>query len=454
MEHRKGFSNHIASLAVLTVGASLLLPAQGRAQGINVTVDGEVISFTGQPAMEQNGSVLVPLRGVFEKLGASVLYDNATKSILATKGATSVQLTIGQTAATVNGRPQTLAMPAMTVNGTTLVPLRFVSEALGADVRWSGASRTVIISTSGNGNNIPTEPGTAAPQVTSLRHNAQGTLRAGERITVTLVGTPDGEATFTIPGIPMATNRQMQQSEPGTYTGAFTIPKGVRVKEAVVQGHLTKGGKTSPMLQASQPLIIDGVGPALSDLSPAPGSVVSPGRPTISGTFSGVNSGIRIRRTRLILNGKDVTDAMTLSGSSFSFRPRQNLPMGNNTVLVVATDAAGNETRKSWEFTVSGSGSGGEALVEDLTFSPVGRRIEPGEVITVRLRARPGGTASYSIGSVITDRPLREQSPGIYVGSYTVKKGDAVSEALVSATFTLNGRTATRTADRPISFRQ
>jgi Copper amine oxidase N-terminal domain len=118
-------------------------------QTINVTVDGDVISFIGQPPVERSGMVLVPLRGVFEKLGASVFYDGPSRSIRAQKGTTEVLLRLGSTDAFVNGQRQTLALPAQTQNGTTLVPLRFVSEALGAQVSWRGASKTVVINTTG-----------------------------------------------------------------------------------------------------------------------------------------------------------------------------------------------------------------------------------------------------------------------------------------------------------------
>lgn len=158
--------------AIAGVTAALCLPgtmAQAQ-QPINVTVDGDVVAFAGQQPVEQFGSVLVPLRGVFEKLGATVAYDGGTRSILAVRGPTTVTLKLGSRDAQVNNTTRTLSVPAQAVNGTTLVPLRFVSEALGANVNWQAASRTVIVSTSGGSSEtvtptppVPTDPIRVAP---------------------------------------------------------------------------------------------------------------------------------------------------------------------------------------------------------------------------------------------------------------------------------------------------
>jgi len=216
------------------------------AQNINVTVDGDVVGFD-QPPIERFGTVLVPLRGVFERLGATVMYDVATRTIMATQGATTVSLKIGDTQATVNGQQQTLSQPAQVVNGSTLVPLRFVSEALGADVRWVAANRTVIISTMGVANvPQPTTPQPAQPsralEITSLTHSGDGRLRAGEVITITMEGSAGARARFSIPGIDTARNLPMREQEPGTYVGAFTMPRGVDVTGATIVGSLTRTG--------------------------------------------------------------------------------------------------------------------------------------------------------------------------------------------------------------------
>jgi hypothetical protein len=438
------------------VAAALLAPAGAvRAQNadINVTVDGDVVPFAGQRPVQRFGTVLVPLRGVFEKLGANVAYDPPTKTILAVKGATSVSLALGSATAQVNGQARTLAVPAQAVNGTTLVPLRFVSEALGADVAWRPASRTVVISTTGasgeSNAGSAALPSEGAPTVESLTTSADGrALRAGEELTVTLRGTPGGAATFTVPGVKNAAGVAMRETGPGTYVGSVALPQNLSVKGATVLASIKKDGASSPVIQAGQSLTVDTAGPAVAGLSPAPNAAVAPGRPLVYGTFSDAGTGVRSDGARVLVNGRDVTAQTTVTESFFSYRPDADLPLGKNTVTVVVPDVAGNETRREWAFNVSQD----EALVKDLTVTPATEALGPGDVLTVRLAARPGGTARFSVGTAATDRPMTEESPGVYVGTYTVKKGDSIAQAPVSARFTLNGRTVTQTAGRPVTI--
>jgi len=249
----------------LTVGALLtLMPSAALAQGqqINVTVDGEPVQFAGQPPIERLGSVLVPLRGVFERLGAQVAYDAGTRTILAIRGSTSVSLPLGSRNVVVNGQRQMLSQPAQVINGTTLVPLRFVSEALGANVEWRGSSQTVVINMNG-----------------------------------------------------------------------------------AINGNIATGGGT-------------------------------------------------------------VT-----------------------------------------------SGGAGEALIQDVTFSPRNRALRPGDVLTIKMVALPNGRARFSLGDVVENRPLREGPDGVYTAAYTVKTSDSLSQAPLIVTFTsANGRTTTQTTDRLVTI--
>ena len=145
----------LLALALLTLGA----PA---AQEISVTVDGRPLGFDQPPVMRE-GRILVPLRGIFEALGAEVEWDAAARTVRARSGESSVALPLGSRTATVDGRPVTLDAPAATVAGRTMVPLRFVAEALGAEVRWEGAARQVTI-LSKAGSALPGPVVTPAPE--------------------------------------------------------------------------------------------------------------------------------------------------------------------------------------------------------------------------------------------------------------------------------------------------
>ncbi|HEY3781837.1 MAG TPA: copper amine oxidase N-terminal domain-containing protein [Fimbriimonadaceae bacterium] len=131
----------VTLMALAVTGAALAMAQQP----ITVTVNGHPIQFNnGQPIQEQ-GRVLVPLRGVFEALGAYVHWTAATQTIDANRGNTTVELQIGNHDAHVNGKDVNLDVPPQLNGDTTMVPLRFVSEALGADVNWMDAQQTVAI---------------------------------------------------------------------------------------------------------------------------------------------------------------------------------------------------------------------------------------------------------------------------------------------------------------------
>src|SRR5579859_7052548 len=133
------FARGIVVLSCVTAAAI------GLAQGITVTLNGQPIQFAAAQPQMVNGRVLVPMRGIFEQLGASVHWTAATETVNATKGRTSVQLQIGSPTAILNSRQITLDVPPQLIADTTMVPLRFVSEALGADVNWVSAQNTVAI---------------------------------------------------------------------------------------------------------------------------------------------------------------------------------------------------------------------------------------------------------------------------------------------------------------------
>ncbi len=138
-----------AAFAVCAAVGALGCTAVASAQVPTLLVNGQVVTFQ-QPPVEQAGRVLVPLRGVFERLGASVVYENGL--INATGNGRNVSLHIGSTQATVNGQSQSIDVPPYVIAGRTLVPLRFVAQALGASVNWNQSDNTVRINGGGNAN--------------------------------------------------------------------------------------------------------------------------------------------------------------------------------------------------------------------------------------------------------------------------------------------------------------
>ena len=128
---------------------------------INVTVNNEAVTFdkSTRPIM-MGGRILVPLRGVVERLGGTIQYDAQSQVITGGQANLEKQfrLRVGSGEALVNGKNQTLDSPPRVVNGVTYVPLRFVSEALGADVRWDADKHTVTIMADGHTADVKPRP--------------------------------------------------------------------------------------------------------------------------------------------------------------------------------------------------------------------------------------------------------------------------------------------------------
>lgn len=110
---------------------------------IDVNVNGEYLSFDTDPIM-RNERVLVPMRAIFEKLGASVEWDDTAKKAIAVKDGDEVTIAIGENKITKNGSEIWIDVPAEIVNNRTLVPIRAVSEAFGAWVGWFGHGEDVV----------------------------------------------------------------------------------------------------------------------------------------------------------------------------------------------------------------------------------------------------------------------------------------------------------------------
>jgi len=100
-----------------------------------IIVNGTTLSLDAPP-IERNGLLFVPLRGIFESLGAKVTFEKSKGKIYAYRGKTSVLLFLGNNQAKVNGFTSQILYPPFENAGRAYVPLRFVSEAMGCEVNW------------------------------------------------------------------------------------------------------------------------------------------------------------------------------------------------------------------------------------------------------------------------------------------------------------------------------
>lgn len=134
----------IAAMLIFNVGYIFAGAKPVEAAGIKVVVNDVTLKMSVAPVNEK-GRVLVPMREIFEALGAKLNWDEKTKTVTATKKGATVKLVIGQKNAQVNGKAVNLDAAAKITKGKTMIPLRFAGEAFNSQVKWDGKSRTVTV---------------------------------------------------------------------------------------------------------------------------------------------------------------------------------------------------------------------------------------------------------------------------------------------------------------------
>jgi len=191
-------------LTILTASMALTsaMAMQDPNPHIRTHLNGVPITFTDVEPMLVNGRVMVPLKDIFGYLGAQMTWNQQQRVVTARVGDNFIWLPINQYRARVNDTPVMLDQPARVIAGRTMVPLRFVSESLGADVRWLAAEQLVDITMSSAeiGGDWPVEriprPGTTMGTFTLMQDDvlpftldkplASNTAKVGDKFTATL----------------------------------------------------------------------------------------------------------------------------------------------------------------------------------------------------------------------------------------------------------------------------
>lgn len=109
-------------------------------------------------ALAKGGTIYVPLRSMFEQMGAAVSYDPSSKVATISKPGAEIVVTVGKPEVIVNGEARPLDVPPMVYNGVVMVPIRVISEGMGAYVLWVPDRHIVVVRYV-----PPTPPPTEAP---------------------------------------------------------------------------------------------------------------------------------------------------------------------------------------------------------------------------------------------------------------------------------------------------
>ena len=134
----------ILAVVLCTSVAAFAAPVFEEGMNVTVVLDGKVLEFDQKPLVEA-GRTLVPVRKIFETLGAVVDYDEATETVISRKDDVIIVMQINNDVMFVNSTPVQLDVPAREVNGRTLVPLRAISDAMDVEVGWDGDTQTATL---------------------------------------------------------------------------------------------------------------------------------------------------------------------------------------------------------------------------------------------------------------------------------------------------------------------
>ena len=154
---------------------------------IKVIYDGTELEFEVPPQII-NDSTMVPMRAIFEKFGASIKWDGDTQTITAKRKSKTITMTIGSSQAYKNDETFEMNASPVIISGTTLVPLRAVSELLDLDVSWDEDSRTVTITTPDDSSDDTWKENTGTINLDTMSVDGDGVSVDGNTITISKGG--------------------------------------------------------------------------------------------------------------------------------------------------------------------------------------------------------------------------------------------------------------------------
>ena len=159
-------------MAMSAANAVFAADTENKTAEIAVLLNGDKMNFDEPPYIE-NGTTRVPMRAIFEGLGAEVDWNSNEKTVTAKKDGVEIKLTIGDDTALVDGKENKLLVPAEIKNSRTMVPLRFVSESLGAKVDWDGTTKTITIENEKADKNETTEDKKETPVISEKEYKSK-----------------------------------------------------------------------------------------------------------------------------------------------------------------------------------------------------------------------------------------------------------------------------------------
>jgi len=411
----------LARVAPIAGLAMLLAGAPGFAAN-GVVVNG--MRLDPSAVTELAGTTYVALRPVGEALGADVRYDAAHGQVTLTTVLRQIVFRIGDDHIVVNGASSTIGAPPRQVTGRVMLPLRGLSDALGATLNIDPHTHNVVL-TMRSGGSVVGAP--TAPPVRSA-NTLEGTVL-------------NVSASADVPSVDIDVQGL-------TYT--VTVPAHTKVQFRDTHGTVAGDGALS-QVKPGDTLIatLDPDGRVLSIADVFSGT---------SGTIASVAGMSMVLTNGRVIAADEHTTSVMLDGKSATMA---DLRTGN--VVTVRSDPKSGKVREIVAFTpghqpqsnnatpAPGAGAAesvGIAGVTDNAAHP----FHVGQSVSVAADGTPGGTATFDLSNVILGTPMRETRPGHYEGSYVVQVGTNLVDAPILVTLVKNGLTAHAVGTEPLNI--
>jgi hypothetical protein len=372
------------TIAVATAAAPRA-PVASAPHAITIVINGNPLPIEPPPRFEK-GILFVPVQRTLSALGLP--FDKRGNRVTTQAGSKNVALIVGSRFAEVNGGRISLDAPSVEVGGTLYAPLRFFTDVLGAQANYDKRTKTVTIVAQLIGRS---ESG--------LVSTGAGFTRLGTVVAVDVLSDPP---TITL----------------GYDTGPKTIPIAANaiIDMQDVNADVTTPGELGDVRPGDFARIEmrkDGrVQRVVDAFGSRNGRIVAvAGNQFVLGDGQVIGAG---RTTEVALNGKAAgfTDLRPGDTVTVRYNVESNEVREVLASRTVATTAQANAV--------------GIVVTADAT-----RPLRAGETVTVRLHGSPGGSATFDIGSYVTNLAMHESGSGNYVGSYTIPQGANFAQAPV-----------------------
>ncbi len=302
---------------------------------------------SSSPPLEKNGRIYVPLRDITDKIGAKVSWHAPSQNIVVLLENKEIKFRTGFKQAKVNDEWVSLDMPALRINDIIFVPLRFFVEIFGATVTWDQKDSVAYIEY-----NIP-----SSEEITfELAHNALLPLSLGDVFTVTLRGPDMGKVFMRVTDdsdTSVFLNVTMEKIASGLYETRYTVKEGdiLRGGKLVVTYIDREGNKK--FIKADNPVYINTLGPVIKKVFPEESSVVYEDFSAVYVLFD-LEEGSLIEGSTVFfsINDVDLSSRVLITNNMILYKLPSPLYAGNNSVKLRVSDKNGKEIEKIWNFWV------------------------------------------------------------------------------------------------------